>query len=92
MARMIEGVEQFCCLCNGDARRSKVPDKRAFDVDCGVCGSYRIGFAGELSMGRFTPLYRENVANRVRAANRNGLILDMTTGQEFLDEEGRLHE
>jgi hypothetical protein len=92
MARMIDGVEQFCCLCDGQASRRNVPDRRAYDVDCATCGSYRIGLGGELSMGRTTYMYRENVANRVRAANQSGFILDLSTGTAFLDERGRLPE
>jgi hypothetical protein len=67
-----------------------MPGRGAYDVDCARCGSYRVGQGGEHSISRSRPDHRNRVAQQVRAANQNGLIIDLITGDAFGDEEGRL--
>jgi hypothetical protein len=82
----MNGVEQYCGLCDGKAKRVKVSDRSAYDVDCPRCGAFRTGYQNENG----SRAYRAATIRAVQAANKKGCILDLASRSVYRDTIGRL--
>jgi hypothetical protein len=79
-----------CAFCGRSPRASRVvPDSPAYDIDCEMCGEYRISRDRETRMLRkqFTRRARAAQLAEIRSANAQGLRYSVDDGRPVSEED-----
>ena len=76
-------IDSTCVFCGKQARRRKIDDRSAHDVDCSTCGRYRIGLQRETTAFALGIPDRTAIIARIVNANARGMRLDISSGEEI---------